>query len=50
MRLRHPKSGRRITVAADRADLYKSQGWVEYRQPAKRAAKKAAAKRTKKGT
>lgn len=36
MKLKHPKSNRRITVSADHADIYKSQGWVEYREPAKK--------------
>lgn len=34
MKLRHPKSDRRIEVTASQADTYKSQGWVEYREPA----------------
>jgi hypothetical protein len=34
MKLRHPKSDRKIEVTASQADGYKSQGWVEYREPA----------------
>lgn len=36
MKLRHVKSGRRITVSADHADIYKTQGWVEYRESSKK--------------
>lgn len=41
MKLTHPKSGKKTTAAnEDRADLLKSQGWVE--DVPKPAAKKAA--------
>lgn len=40
MKLRHPKSGRRTSATdAGRIALLKSQGWVEYREPAKKATK-----------
>lgn len=37
MKLRHPKRDRKTTATAERADLLKTQGWVEYREPAKKA-------------
>lgn len=44
MKLKHPKSDRRITVSADQADVYKSRGWVEYRDAAKKEADPKGAK------
>lgn len=40
MKLRHPKSDRRTAASdASRIALLKSQGWIEYREPARKAAK-----------
>ena len=40
MKLRHPKRDRRTSTSdAGRIALLKSQGWVEYREPAKKSAK-----------
>ena len=40
MKLRHPKSDRRTSTSdASRIALLKSQGWVEYRETAKKATK-----------
>lgn len=36
MKMRHPKRDRKIVVSAAQADVYRSQGWVEYREPAKK--------------
>lgn len=42
MRLIHPDSAHAVDVAADTADLYRSQGWVAAAPAAKKAAAAAA--------